>query len=121
MAQGSGGGDFPCCDLQRWVWPCGIGYQAAAGLSLSFGLRYDWQNYFHDTNNFAPRLSIAFAPGNRKTTVLRAGSHSGGSPGAVSSSADWRRTAELLRVRRLLPTLGPRVLELAGERASAVV
>jgi len=23
VAQGSGGGDFPCCDLQRWVWLCG--------------------------------------------------------------------------------------------------
>ena len=43
------------------------------GLSLSFGLRYDWQNYFHDNNNFAPRFSVAFAPGNKKTNVLRAG------------------------------------------------
>jgi len=29
--------------------------EAGAGLSLSFGLRYDWQNYFHDNNNVAPR------------------------------------------------------------------
>ena len=43
------------------------------GLSLSFGLRYDWQNYFHDNNNFAPRFSVAYAPGNKKTNVLRAG------------------------------------------------
>src|SRR4029077_12621241 len=42
-------------------------------LSLSFGLRYDWQNYFHDNNNFAPRFSVAFAPGNNKTNVFRAG------------------------------------------------
>ena len=48
-------------------------WQARAGLSLSFGLRYDWQNYFHDNNNVAPRLSVAFAPGNKKTNVLRAG------------------------------------------------
>ena len=48
-------------------------WQARAGLSLSFGLRYDWQNYFHDNNNLAPRLSVAFAPGNKKTNVLRAG------------------------------------------------
>jgi hypothetical protein len=48
-------------------------WQAGAGLSLSFGLRYDWQNFFHDTNNVAPRFSVAFAPGNQKTNVLRAG------------------------------------------------
>jgi hypothetical protein len=36
-------------------------------------MRYDWQNYFHDTNNFAPRFSFAFSPGNGKANVLRAG------------------------------------------------
>ena len=48
-------------------------WQALPGLSLSFGLRYDWQNYFHDNNNVAPRFSLAYAPGNKKTNVLRAG------------------------------------------------
>jgi hypothetical protein len=48
-------------------------WQVRPGLSASFGLRYDWQNYFHDTNNLAPRFSLAYAPGNRKTNVIRAG------------------------------------------------
>jgi len=48
-------------------------WQARGGLSLSFGLRYDWQNYFHDDDNLAPRFSVAYAPGNTKTNVLRAG------------------------------------------------
>jgi len=48
-------------------------WQAMPGLSLSFGLRYDWQNYFHDNNNVAPRFSVAYAPGNKKTNVFRAG------------------------------------------------
>ena len=48
-------------------------WQALPGLSLSFGLRYDWQNYFHDNNNVAPRFSLAYAPGNKKTNVLRVG------------------------------------------------
>ncbi|MCU1383246.1 MAG: hypothetical protein JWL71_1943 [Acidobacteria bacterium] len=48
-------------------------WQAGAGLSLSFGLRYDWQNFLHDNNNVAPRMSVAFAPGHTKTNVLRAG------------------------------------------------
>ena len=42
-------------------------WQVRPGFSASFGVRYDWQNYFHDTNNFAPRGSIAYAPGNKKT------------------------------------------------------
>ena len=42
-------------------------------LSLSLGLRYDWQNYLHDDNNFSPRFAIAYAPHGSKTTVIRAG------------------------------------------------
>ena len=48
-------------------------WQVRPGLSIGYGLRYDWQNYFHDNNNFAPRASVAFAPGNKKTNVFRAG------------------------------------------------
>jgi len=43
-------------------------------LSLSAGLRYDWQNRFNDDNdNFAPRLSFAYAPGKDRKTVIRGG------------------------------------------------
>ena len=35
----------------------------------------------------------------------------------LEAELDWSRLTELLGVRRLLPTLGPRILELAGERA----
>jgi outer membrane receptor protein involved in Fe transport len=42
-------------------------------LSATLGLRYDWQNYFHDNNNFGPRGSIAFAPPADGRTVIRAG------------------------------------------------
>jgi outer membrane receptor protein involved in Fe transport len=48
-------------------------WQVRPGVTASFGLRYDWQNYFHDDNNFAPRASIAYAPGGSKTNVIRAG------------------------------------------------
>ena len=40
-------------------------------LSLTLGLRYDWQNTLDDRRDFAPRLALAFTPGRR--TVLRAG------------------------------------------------
>ena len=41
-------------------------------LSITPGLRYDWQNIFTDNNNLAPRLSVAYAL-NQKT-VIRGGS-----------------------------------------------
>jgi hypothetical protein len=42
-------------------------------LSASIGLRYDWQNYFHDHNNLGPRGSFAFAPAANGKTVIRGG------------------------------------------------
>jgi outer membrane receptor protein involved in Fe transport len=42
-------------------------------LSVALGLRYDWQNFVHDTNNFGPRASFAFAPTRSGTTVIRGG------------------------------------------------
>jgi hypothetical protein len=42
--------------------------------SVSVGLRYYWQNYFHDDpNNFAPRFGFAFAPSKNSKTVIRGG------------------------------------------------
>lgn len=42
-------------------------------LSITLGLRYDWQNYFNSNYGFAPRASFAYALGNRHKTVLRGG------------------------------------------------
>jgi hypothetical protein len=42
-------------------------------LSIAFGLRYDWQNYFHSNYGFAPRASFAYAFGNNHKAVLRGG------------------------------------------------
>lgn len=41
-------------------------------LQMSLGLRYDWQTFLPDNNNFAPRVSLAFAPGKGKT-IIRTG------------------------------------------------
>jgi hypothetical protein len=41
-------------------------------LNLMLGLRYEWQSRLRDYNNFAPRLGLAFAPGDQKT-VFRIG------------------------------------------------
>jgi hypothetical protein len=48
-------------------------FRLLPNLQISAGVRYDWQNYFHDHNNFSPRLSLAYAPGKAKKTVIRAG------------------------------------------------
>jgi len=42
-------------------------------LTLTFGLRYDWQSTNHDRDNVAPRFAFAFAPGGHKTTIVRGG------------------------------------------------
>jgi hypothetical protein len=48
-------------------------FKARPNLEISVGLRYDWQNYFHDNNNFGPRVSFAYAPGKGRQTVIRGG------------------------------------------------
>jgi len=42
-------------------------------LTLTFGLRYDWQSTTNDKNNFAPRFAFAFAPEHHKRTIFRGG------------------------------------------------
>jgi hypothetical protein len=68
--QGSGRGIY-------WINEFGSFIQDQVKLSpkvqLSLGLRYDWQTFIPDNNNFAPRVSVAYAPGKGKT-ILRAGS-----------------------------------------------
>jgi len=42
--------------------------------SVYLGMRYYFQNYFHDDpNNFAPRFGFAYAPTKRSSTVIRGG------------------------------------------------
>ena len=44
------------------------------GFSVYLGVRYYWQNYFHnDPNNFAPRIGFAYAPTAKSKTVIRGG------------------------------------------------
>ena len=48
-------------------------WHAAANFTLSYGLRYERESIIPDTNNWSPRLSIAYDPFGSGRTVLRAG------------------------------------------------
>jgi hypothetical protein len=51
-------------------------WRARQNLTLSFGLRYEWQDNISSNLNFAPRLAFAWAPGGGKRqakTVVRGG------------------------------------------------
>jgi outer membrane receptor protein involved in Fe transport len=48
-------------------------FRLLPNLQLTAGVRYDWQNYFHDTNNVTPRFSFAYAPGKQRRLVIRGG------------------------------------------------
>jgi hypothetical protein len=43
-------------------------------LTLTYGVRYDWQSTVHDRNNFAPRLAFVFVPPGSDKTIIRGGS-----------------------------------------------
>jgi hypothetical protein len=47
--------------------------QLTPRLTVAAGVRYDWQNYFHDDNNVSPRGSIAWAPPGLTRTIVRGG------------------------------------------------
>jgi hypothetical protein len=73
-------------------------------LSITVGLRYYFQNYFHDdVDNFAPRFSFAFAPAPKSKTIFRGGA------GIFYDRSGPRPIADLLHfngvnlLRQLLP------------------
>lgn len=49
-------------------------FRIRPNLTITAGLRFDWQNFFHDNNNFSPRISFAWSPMKSRKTVLRFGS-----------------------------------------------
>lgn len=61
--------------------------QATSEVTVTVGVRYDWQNYFHDNNDFGPRAAVAWAPAALTGTVFRIGAglfHDRSGPGPVS-------------------------------------
>jgi hypothetical protein len=63
--------------LAYWQQEFGLFFQddwrIRPNFSVGLGLRYDWQRYVPQNRNVAPRISIAYAPGQSRKTVIRAG------------------------------------------------
>jgi len=57
----------------RAAWFVQEDFRWRPNLSLGAGLRYERMAWPRDGNNLAPRISLAWAPGRRPRTVLRAG------------------------------------------------
>ena len=72
FVQQQGNGDLAFLEKQIGLY-IKDDWRPRPALTVSLGVRYDWQNYFHDDNNVAPRGSIAYALGENKSNVIRAG------------------------------------------------
>jgi hypothetical protein len=92
-------------------------------LSLSLGVRYYWQNYFHDEpHNIASRFAVAYAPSNKSKTVFRGGAgvfYDRTGPGPISDLLHFDG-ATLLRFILENPTYPVMPMQLAGVPTSVV-
>lgn len=72
--------------------------RAADNLNLSWGARYEVEGVLRDTNNFAPRLGVAWNPRSDGITVIRAGTGMFFNRVLLRTVGDFRRSGESLLV-----------------------
>jgi hypothetical protein len=94
-----------------------------SNLSISLGLRYYWQNYFHDEpHNIAPRFAVAYAPRKNGKTVFRSGAgifYDRTGPGPISDLLHFNGVT-LLRFILENPAYPFTPIELTGTPTSVV-
>ncbi|HKP85077.1 MAG TPA: carboxypeptidase regulatory-like domain-containing protein [Blastocatellia bacterium] len=67
-------------------------WKVAPRLTLSFGLRHEFQTHLQDKNNFAPRFGLAWNPDKARKTTIRAGA------GIFYAGLDNGITADTIRL-----------------------
>jgi len=94
-----------------------------SNVSVSLGVRYYWQNYFHDEpHNIAPRFAVAYAPRKNGKTVFRGGAgvfYDRTGPGPISDLLHLN-SVTLLRFILENPTYPVSPIQLAGVPTSVV-
>jgi hypothetical protein len=65
----------PVVGMAQWNvgWFAQDDWRLAPGLTLSFGLRHEFQTHLVDKLNFAPRAAIAWTPDKKQKSTVRAG------------------------------------------------
>jgi outer membrane receptor protein involved in Fe transport len=93
--------------------------------SIAAGLRYDRQSHLGDNNNFAPRVSFAYAPDKDRKTILRGGAgifydRTGTGPIADRLRFDGRRLRQVTIIDPAYPDPLSEGETLSAEPASLV-
>lgn len=60
-------------NILQGSWFVGDDWRMSQNLTLSFGMRHEFQTQLQDKMNFAPRLGIAWSPFKSRKTTIRAG------------------------------------------------
>ncbi len=86
-------------------------FKLRPNLQITVGFRYDWQNYFDDKKNLAPRGSFAYSPGKSLNTIIRGGAglfYDRTGPGPISDLIryDGSRLLQYVITNPAYPDLG---------------